>query len=741
MSDRDMRWLTQPPVFWGILLGLIMMMASSATAGAADGEAGQADEFLRYGANVRSLGMGRAYVALADDASALYYNPAGLLRLRRGYSVYGMHFKPFYESDYNFVSLAVSRPDPNATGLKNFFFGSSSAWGASFVHLGSGGYERRDDDDNLDDENFELYQWALMLGFAREEAGTAGILGYGATFKVVRHGVSDATGEYNNSEGSFGLDIGAQLQMINPPLLKELTRVPLIGTFFQLKHLMPLRLGLSIRNVISPELGYGGENDKYPTALRLGASYRLPSDWLLQNSRIFLVSDFEWLYNDMDRLIHLDRRVEIHDVAPGAGQYFGTEFQYRTAKLQLSPRLGLSHVYDDLKVSAGLGLAFKMSGLDFQFDFAHGFHEELADDQRISLTIRFGGRRDATYYYERYYCKQRQTKTSLSPKVNLLHVLTEYPDSLVLVRDARDSLAGTLDTLNRMRYLEMFIDLSLGNEWHRQARKELENGDFDLANWYADKAIDAYNDVRKDKAMVFSDNDLLNNAESYAMAATTESDEGDAHRHWQRVGELAARAFDAYENIRKDGTITVSDDGDTCRHLQRAGESAASTGVDSLRAAYLQGLSAKATGSLPEAIKHFETALSTTGKDSRSMRLLSGFELSKCLMDSGQADASLKVLKTFFDNPNSTADSLADHYPRFPAYPDRRLSDDALFMTAEYYQSKGLSLAEGAPFRERYLREGLLSFGNVCRFYPDLDKCRNSDMETRIRELIEQLSE
>jgi len=274
--------------------------------------------------------------------------------------------------------------------------------------------------------------------------------------------------------------------MINPPLVKELTRVPLIGTFFQLKHLMPLRLGLSVRNMVSPKLGYGGESDKYPTALRLGASYNLPSNWLLKNSQITLVSDFEWLYDDMDRLIHLDRRVEVHEIAPGAGQYFGTEFQYRTANLHLSPRFGLSHVYDNWNVSTGLGLVYKTSNLDFQFDFAHGFHEDLADDQRVSLTIRFGGKRDAEYYVgtggitttgqtdTRPFldpCLSAITETpddavtpgdtviysntSLSQLSTILRVLSGYPAQLEEVIPAAMILAGELDRSNADRYIEL----------------------------------------------------------------------------------------------------------------------------------------------------------------------------------------------------------------------------------------------------------------------------------------------
>ena len=56
---------------------MLMSAMSSARAG------GEPGEFLQWGAGARSLGMGRAFLAVSDDASATYWNPAAMVQLER----------------------------------------------------------------------------------------------------------------------------------------------------------------------------------------------------------------------------------------------------------------------------------------------------------------------------------------------------------------------------------------------------------------------------------------------------------------------------------------------------------------------------------------------------------------------------------------------------------------------------------------------------------------------------------
>src|SRR5512141_108181 len=58
-----------------LVLAVALAVLATGSALAADKYAG---EFLKLGVGARALGMGGAFVGLSDDATAGYWNPAGL---------------------------------------------------------------------------------------------------------------------------------------------------------------------------------------------------------------------------------------------------------------------------------------------------------------------------------------------------------------------------------------------------------------------------------------------------------------------------------------------------------------------------------------------------------------------------------------------------------------------------------------------------------------------------------------
>src|SRR5688572_31184123 len=61
------------------------------------------NEFLNIGVGGRALGMGNVQSAIADDATAGFWNPAGLLQLRQKHNVALMHselFAGIVKNDY-----------------------------------------------------------------------------------------------------------------------------------------------------------------------------------------------------------------------------------------------------------------------------------------------------------------------------------------------------------------------------------------------------------------------------------------------------------------------------------------------------------------------------------------------------------------------------------------------------------------------------------------------------------------
>ncbi|MFH1010017.1 MAG: UPF0164 family protein, partial [bacterium] len=72
--------------------------------------------FLGIAVGARALGMGGAFVSVADDATALYWNPAGIARLS-SYEVILVHTDWISDLSYDFVGVVFPLRGAGALGI------------------------------------------------------------------------------------------------------------------------------------------------------------------------------------------------------------------------------------------------------------------------------------------------------------------------------------------------------------------------------------------------------------------------------------------------------------------------------------------------------------------------------------------------------------------------------------------------------------------------------------------------
>ncbi|MCK5127058.1 MAG: PorV/PorQ family protein [candidate division Zixibacteria bacterium] len=107
---------------WTVLLSFAILAVLVSLSGQAFGQAkvGTAGaKFLDIGISARAMGMSEAYSAIANDISAVYYNPAGLTQI---YSREAMFTHIDYPADINYEFAAVAFPWEAASGVIAFSF-------------------------------------------------------------------------------------------------------------------------------------------------------------------------------------------------------------------------------------------------------------------------------------------------------------------------------------------------------------------------------------------------------------------------------------------------------------------------------------------------------------------------------------------------------------------------------------------------------------------------------------------
>lgn len=179
--------------------------------------------FLDIGVGARALGMGGAYTALADDANALYWNPAGLSKLEKR-EFTASHAELFESTRLDFLAYA------HPTGRGTF--------AAGLTYLSQGKLEGRDGMGRRT-AGYDASDAALSLGYARKLDDVE----LGATVKYLQSHIAGTQAQ------GVAADIGAK------------------------RAFGPVSVGAAARN-LGPGLKFQDQRNDLPLRLALGAAYR-----------------------------------------------------------------------------------------------------------------------------------------------------------------------------------------------------------------------------------------------------------------------------------------------------------------------------------------------------------------------------------------------------------------------------------------------------------------------------------
>ena len=207
------------------LVALFAVVFTPSLARAQEADGGSPGSWLSQYVTARTIGLGGAFVGVADDASAVAWNPAGLATLVPN----ELRFETamlFEDTSINALNFAVP-----GNKLPSF--------GLSIVALSSGGFQRTNElNDDLGE--FSEGETAYILSAAKSVNTRFAV---GTNVKVIRQSVEEA------SANGVGFDLGAIYQ-VNPSV----------------------KVGVSALNLGGPNLTLRDTKETFPLEFRVGFS-------------------------------------------------------------------------------------------------------------------------------------------------------------------------------------------------------------------------------------------------------------------------------------------------------------------------------------------------------------------------------------------------------------------------------------------------------------------------------------
>lgn len=332
-------------LYWVLVIGFFLWAYGSAFASSGA-------SFLKLPVGARAIAMGNSYTAIANDVSAIHWNPAGLMRIQRK-ELGLMHAQLFAGTQYNFVGY--SRPlqrsntyslrervawelDHSGTRMPEF---KPADWsmGVGALYLSHGSIDGRDSSGSKTGD-FSASDVAFNMALARKVSNRSD---FGVNLKVIRQVID--TDEANG----FAMDMG---------IIRRAPR---------------LIVGLAFQN-IGPSMKFNEQSYSLPFTVATGLGYHL-------RKGVMLTADYK--FHPVDGTTSLGF---------GGEMTLMSRFFLRGGYLSTLKFLQKSGTSEDLKIQqqlSGLGMGFGIRLFNSRIDYALTPMGELGITQRVSLTFRF----------------------------------------------------------------------------------------------------------------------------------------------------------------------------------------------------------------------------------------------------------------------------------------------------------------------------------------------------------------
>ena len=251
------------------------------------GDAGQESLFIT-GAGARALGMGGAFTSVADDASTIFYNPAGLGSIPN-HEFTLMHATFFEGTQYNYIGWVY--PTLKLGGF-----------GIGLMRVGTDDIIRRNNYIDIGSFGFSNLQLLLSYGNRIHEK-----ISLGTNFKIVYQSID------HYSDYGLALDFGIKAQLT--------------------EH---ISTGFIARDIVPAEIKLISTKESFPTSIVGGLSYKNS----FYDDMIDFIAAFEIEKNE-------NRSFKVH---AGSELTFSNKYSLRAGYDRDNISFGLGYIYNNLLI-------------------------------------------------------------------------------------------------------------------------------------------------------------------------------------------------------------------------------------------------------------------------------------------------------------------------------------------------------------------------------------------------------